>query len=358
MSTSTLPSADASDESELIVIDTDQTGPTSALRWRARGGRTALIVLAVLLMAELISRVLAGGLPNPDWNFAQTDRKVEEMQVMATAGATADVALIGNSSVNAAFVSEDLERLTGFDSFYNAGLDGAGMRQTEDWALNVVVPLTKPDVVVIGLTSRDLNDASTANAEVFDKYLNSRGRARFLDDETAGQRVQRALSEVSALVRISPFIRDPAALVTQYNPDGPDTGEFVLPGEEYNPRPLDVTRTRERALNDYTLGGTELESFGRLVDALQAQGVEVVVVEMPYVAEDYLDMHPNGAADYDAYRDIVRSFTSGRSLPYIDLTDYPWTTTEFYDFLHVNSAGIAIVNQALADGLLALGNQN
>ncbi|MGI9647273.1 MAG: hypothetical protein ACR2OI_02020 [Acidimicrobiia bacterium] len=358
MSTSTLPAADAADEPELIVADADQTRPALMPGWRHRGGKTVLIVLAVLLVAELISRVLSGGLPSPDWNFAQTDRKVKEMETMAAAGASADVALIGNSSVNAAFVTDDLERLTGFDSFYNAGLDGAGMRQTEDWALNVVVPLTNPEVVVIGLTSRDLNDASTANAEVFDKYLNSRGRARFMGEETAGQRVQRALSEASALVRISPYIRDPAALVTQYNPGEPDTGEFVLPGEEYNPRPLDVTRTRERALNDYVTGGIELEAFGRLVDGLQDRGIEVVVVEMPYVAEDYLDMHPSGVADYDAYRDTVRSFTSGRNLPYLDLTDYPWTTAEFYDFLHVNSTGIAIVNQALADGLLALEDQS
>ena len=358
MSTSTLPSAGASDEPELIVIDADQTEPAGVPGGGVRGGKTALIVGAVLLVAELISRVLAGGLPNPDWNFAQTDRKVEEMEAMAAAGVAADVVLIGNSSVNAAFVTGDLERLTGLDTFYNAGLDGAGMRQTEDWAMKVVVPLTSPDVVVIGLTSRDLNDASSANAEVLDKYLTSRGRARFMGEETAGQRVQRALSEASALVRISPFIRDPAALVTQYSPGEPDTGEFILPGEEYNPRPLDVTRTRERALNDYTLGGIELESFSRLVDGLQAQGIEVVVVEMPYVAEDYLDMHPNGAADYDAYRDTVRSFTSERNLPYIDLTDYPWTTAEFYDFLHVNSTGIAIVNQALADGLLVLDGQS
>ena len=227
------------------------------------------------------------------------------------------------------------------------------MRQTEDWALNVVVPLIAPDVVVIGLTSRDLNDASSSNAEVFEKYLNSRGRARFLGEETIGQQVQRAASRVSALVRISPFLRDPASLVTQYNPNGPDTGEFVLPGEDYDPRPLDVTRTRERALNDYSLGGVELDALRRLVAQLESMDIEVVVVEMPFVAEDYLGMHPNGAADYDAYRRVVADFTAENDLTYVDLTTYPWTTSEFYDFLHVNSAGIAVVNALLADELAA-----
>ena len=132
-----------------------------------------------------------------------------------------------------------------------------------------------------------------------------------------------------------------------------DTGEFVLPGEEYNPRPLDVTRTRERALNDYSLGGVELEALGRLVTQLDSLDIEVVVVEMPFVAEDYLDMHPDGVADYEAYRQLVATFTDGNDLAYIDLTDYPWTTDEFYDFLHVNSTGIAIVNAMVADALAA-----
>lgn len=321
---------------------------------RGRNPKVALIALAVVLVVELVARVLSSGLPNPDWNFPQTDRKVGEMEALAANGETASVVLVGNSSVNAAFVTDDLEAQSGLGTFFNAGLDGSSMRLTEDWTLNVVVPLIAPDTVVIGLTSRDLNDASSSNAEVFDKYLTSRGRARFLGEETVGQRVQRALSGVSALVRISPFIRDPASLVTQYNPDGPNTGEFILPGEEYNPRPLDVTRTRERALNDYTLGGIELESITRLVDKLEGQGIEVVVVEMPYVAEDYLDLHPNGLDDYLDYRTTVAAFTDAQNLPYVDLTDYPWTTAEFYDFLHVNSTGIDIVNTMLAEALAEL----
>ncbi|MGI9609170.1 MAG: hypothetical protein ACR2NL_02645 [Acidimicrobiia bacterium] len=338
---------------DLATVDPAPEATRASGPFRRPGLRTALIVIAVLVATELVATVLSGGLPNPDWNFAQTDRKVGEMEAMAAAGETADVVLIGNSSVNAAFITDDLETQSGLGTFFNAGLDGSSMRQTEDWTLNVVVPLVAPDLVVIGLTSRDLNDASSSNAEVFEKYQNSRGRARFLDEETSGQRIQRALSQVSALVRISPFLRDPASLVTQYNPNGPDTGEFVLPGEDYEPRPLDVTRTRERALNDYSLGGVELEALSRLVAQLESMNIEVVVVEMPFVAEDYLDMHPNGAADYDAYRRVVETFAADNDLAYIDLTTYPWTTGEFYDFLHVNSTGIAIVNTMVADALAA-----
>ena len=100
--------------------------------------------------------------------------------------------------------------------------------------------------------------------------------------------------------------------------------------------------------------GIELESITDLVASLEEEGIIVIVVEMPYVAEDYLDLHPNGAADYDDYRAVVDTFTNAQGLAYIDLTDYPWTTAEFYDFLHVNSAGIDLLNRMLAEALVAL----
>ena len=70
----------------------------------------------------------------------------------------------------------------------------------------------------------------------------------------------------------------------------------------------------------------------------------------------YAHVGQHSAADYNAYRRVVADFTDANGLAYIDLTDYPWTTGEFYDFLHVNSAGIALVNAMLADGLVAVGD--
>ena len=336
-----------------VVIDTARPGLAGL--WPRRPGKTALIALAVLVIAELVARFLAGGLPNPAWNFVQTDLKVEEMEALAAAGRSADVLLIGNSSVAAGFISDELEDLLGVDTVYNAALDGSSMRQMEDWALNVAVPLTNPGTVVIGLTSRDMNDDSISNAEVFDKYFESAGRARFLGEEELGQKVQEALGGVSALVRISPFLRDPASLISQYDRSGAHDGTFQLPSDDYNLRTLDVTRTRERALNDFTIGGIETRALRRLTDALKAQGIEVVIVEMPFVAEDYLPLHQNGSADYEAFHDALMAFADGHSVPYIDLTDYPWTRSEFYDFLHLNSSGIALINSMLAEQLTELG---
>ncbi len=351
MTMTTTPPADT--PKVKVVIDSDHPGLAGL--WPRRPGKTALIVVAVLVVAELVARFLAGGLPNPAWNFAQTDLKVEEMEALAAAGRSADVLLIGNSSVAAGFIGDELEDLLDVDTVYNAGLDGASMRLMEDWALNVVVPLTNPGTVVIGLTSRDMNDDSLSNAEVFDKYFESAGRARFLGEEELGQKVQQALGGISALVRISPFLRDPASLISQYDPSGAHDGTFQLPSDEYDVRTLDVTRTRERALNDFTIGGIETQALQRLTDALEAQGIEVVIVEMPFVAEDYLPLHQNGSADYEAFHDALVAFVEGRSVPYLDLTDYPWTKSEFYDFLHVNTSGIALINSMLAELLAELG---
>ena len=343
------PPTDAPDP----VIDTDRPGLAGLLP--RRPSKTALIALAVLVVAELIARFLAGGLPNPDWNFAQTDLKVKEMQALAEGDRSADVLVIGNSSVAAGFIGDELEDLLGIDTVYNAALDGSSMRQMEDWALNVAVPLTNPGVLVIGLTSRDLNDDSISNAEVFDKYLESAGRARFLGEEKIGQKVQRTLADISALVKISPFLRDPASLVSQYDPSGANDGSFQLPSDDYDTRTLDVTRTREGALNDFALGGIETEALQNLTDALEAQGIDVVIVEMPFLAEDYLPLHQNGAADYEAFHEAAVAFAESQALPYLDLTDYPWTKSEFYDFIHLNSSGIALINSMLAEQLAELG---
>ncbi len=116
-----------------------------------------------------------------------------------------------------------------------------------------------------------------------------------------------------------------------------------------------MTRTRERALNDFAVGGIETESLQRLTVALEAQGIDVVIVEMPYVAEDYLPLHQNGAEDYDAFHEAMVAFAESQALPYVDLTTRPWTKSEFYDFLHVNSSGIEIINSMLAQQLIELG---
>jgi hypothetical protein len=343
MATETNPATDT------VLIDLENMA-WNGRRW-PRFTTPSAVAIGVLVLAELIARVLAPGLPNPDWNFQQTDEKFAEMEALAASGTTVDTVFVGNSSVDIAFDAELFLQASGIDSF-NAALNGSSMQQIEAWTTEVVVPLLQPETVIIGISSRDLNDASSSNREVFENYSTSRGRAKFLSEETLGQRVQARLASVSALVEISPFIRDPASLITQYNPDGPGT---FIPPEEYSPRAIDITRTRERALNDFTVGGHEFAALERLLADLKAQGIIVVLMEMPFVEEDYLPLHPDGSEDYQEFSEMLAATTSAAGVPLIDFTQYDWTKAEFYDFNHVNSTGKVRINQLLAESLNAIG---
>ncbi len=324
-----------------------------------RGSRntraTWVTLVAVLIVAELIARFLSAGLADPQWNFAQTDRKVAEMKAIANDGGV-EVLFVGNSAVNSDVISGVISRETSFDGVYNAALDGSPGVLTNDWTINVAEPLLGPDVVVIGLTSRDLNDGSRSNLRVTDGYMNSPGRASFLGQQTAGQKADRFFGELSALVRIRAFLRDPISLITQYRDDIAEErlrGVDDFTREPYGNDDILIDRTRERALNDFTVDpeaapGTQAGAIVDLIERLQNRGVDVVLVEMPHAGADYISLHTNGQADYDAYRATLRSIAEKTGVPLIDGTRPEWTTDYFEDFLHLNSAGANTFSAELA----------
>src|SRR5690606_1104514 len=56
-----------------------------------------------------------------------------------------------------------------------------------------------------------------------------------------------------------------------------------------------------RALEGYELDGPELQALRRLVRDLKADGVRVILVNMPVLSEEYDPLHENGRADHEAY---------------------------------------------------------
>jgi hypothetical protein len=76
-------------------------------------------------------------------------------------------------------------------------------------------------------------------------------------------------------------------------------------------------------------------------------------MDMPFIEEDWIPLHENGVEDYNTYRSTLLGFVESRGLDFIDMTTFGWTKDEFYDFLHVNSAGIELINAMLAEQLVA-----
>jgi hypothetical protein len=210
-----------------------------------------------------------------------------------------------------------------------------------------VLPRLHPELVVIGLSSRELNDHGISQTEQYERYVESIGRAFEIDQPGLSQRIDRAASKVSALVRLRAEIRRPFSVFNQLR--GTATESLVLTEQgattrlrnmEFHIGEVFRERTEDQDLIDYQIGGVEIEALARLIDEIRATGAEVVLVDMPVMEADYIPMHPNGQADFDAYQAALRQFALDHDVQLATPTNDPWPASHFADPLHLNQTGV------------------
>jgi hypothetical protein len=275
----------------------------------------------------------------------ETQLKVEQMDGLAAAGG-ADVVFMGSSIVNAGIDPVLFAELSGTVA-YNASLNATSPRLLEVWAGEIVLPRLHPELVVIGLSSRELNDHGISQTEQYERYTESIGRAFEIDQPSLSQRIDRAASKVSALVRLRADIRRPFSVFNQLR--GTATQSLVLTdqgavtrlrGMEYHIGDVFRERTEGQDLVDYQIGGAEIEALSRLIDDIRATGAAVVLVDMPVMEADYIPMHPNGQADFDAYQAALQQFALDHDVQLASPTNDPWPASHFADPLHLNQTGV------------------
>lgn len=307
---------------------------------------TLVAALVVLLVAEGTSRVVEPRVPvQTRWGSAAIDVKVEQMERLSADGGV-DVVFLGSSIVNsgidpAAFV----EQSPWATSAYNASMAASSPRVLERWATEVVFPMLKPKTVVIGLSSRALNDNGINQKRAFDRYMDSRGRALHLGTATIAQQLESTLEASSALFRLRGQIRLPFTFVNRVK-NGPRRSTITDLGQQTqrSKRKYESTRafrrrTTRRVLVDYELGGVELAALDALVEAAVSQGAEVYVIDMPVVESDYVGMHPQGAADYANYEAAFARLAFDDRLRSVSATSVAEGTRFFGDPLHLNGKG-------------------
>lgn len=330
-------------------IDEQPTSETTRGPVRRRPARLAVIVIvAVLLFGEAGARILEPRLPALDsWGSSNLDDKIEA--VLDLQGTGLDVVFLGSSAVNRGFDANLFTDLTGATAF-NAGVDASSPRLMEVLLEEVVLPTLDPDVVVIGLTSRAFNDNALTQQEILDRYLNSVGRAEFRDTTSIKQRLESVADQVSAFVRLRPLLRQPKQLIDAIR------GKSITPPETTDPPytidPNWAQQMANRALADYQIGDLEMGALGRVVDALQADGVLVVLVDLPVVEDDWADLHPHGVADINAFHAALAAFASGRNIDLIDTREESWPIDQFRDPVHLNLVGQERLTRMVA-GFLA-----
>lgn len=322
----------------------------SKRRWQL----AALATVATLLTAEIGAAALEPRLPEPMvWPSTQVAAKVAQMDELAKNGSKVNVVFLGSS-----VVEQGINPLS-FNSAgdllaYNAALNGASPQSLELWAKEVVFPRLDPQVVVIGLTSRDLNDGGLSQQQFFTHLQTSDGFRR-LSRPQGFARWLEAAAETSAFWRIRSLLRQPGStlidLLGRGKSNRPGPGPFgaespTTGATTYNASTNWRRFWTNRHFNDFSLGGQELEALKRLVQDSLDQGREVVVVEMP-IHDDYLDVQPNGEAAVNQFQALVEKTLSGSSAELINLT-HGFGATDFRDPAHLTPDAAGRLGVSLA----------
>jgi hypothetical protein len=350
-------------------VGADGTTRTLASRMSTRRRRlilAAVAAVAVVLLAEGGARILAPYLAEPQ-RYGDDATAVKVAQMDARGDACTDLVLAGNSMGRdafdpSAFQAADAEHR----SAYNASLDAASPELLEQWVAGEVAPRLAPSTVVLTLASLDVNEAGPATRAALEAY---EGAEQTRSDLMG--RLGAAAGSISDLVSYRTQLRDPTELQAAFErlrtrtaavrPSPAGIDHVIGPdGEGLSRRALHYGGeagaklfTREQLLKGWHLDDDQVAAATSLIAELRANGTEVVLVVLP-VTDDYIDQHPNGATDFDAFLGAAHGIAETTGAPLIDLHD-AGATELFADTHHLNGDGTAWFSVELASRLDALG---
>ncbi|MEX2554917.1 MAG: hypothetical protein WEB06_04735 [Actinomycetota bacterium] len=283
------------------------------------------------------------------WNDWQATHKVAAIDALARRGGS-PLVLMGSSMMDYAVDPGALSKLLGLKRpVFNASLNGAEARLMDFWLLNVVVPRLRPRVVVIGVSSRELNDLGEGTRRAFDAVRDSYGGRAVAGDLSPTERILELGERVSGLVRYRSLLRKPSRL---FDAEPLEEGLAVSAlGAPTHSRRTDVYRTLPPISGGFAVGGSSMRALDHLIGRLESLGIRVLLVEMPISPDGYA-RHPNGIADYRSFQQAVAGFVAAKGLPFSDMLS-PFPTTEWFgDTLHLNRRGRERFTRLLA-GILA-----
>ena len=326
-----------------------RTEPRSDPDRRARPSVPRLIAtaLVVVLVADLLARVVGSQLAEPlVWYDATTQIKAEQIDDPA-AQDIKDV-VVGTSMTLRGFATETYVAESG-RSAYNAALPGAVPSVTERWLLDEVVPSLEPDRVVLGIQTIDFS--AILHEDNLERWEGARAtRPGFLGS------LDRLGAEVSGLVRHRQELRYPGAWLNaaRGTPGPVEDAQGTLTELGFRDVYVDdfSEEARDRTANELSVMDLDsaTDAIRRIEAELDARGIELVLVEMP-VSQAYIDLHPDGQANYEELRGHYYALADELGIEIIDLaTD--WDADErFTDYTHLDLEGAQRVARILAGQL-------
>jgi len=322
--------------------------------------RRSLILgfLAVVLLLEGGARLLAPHIPGQLlWDNQFTQDKADQI---GRAGQV-DVVFVGSSVVNAGIDSGFVAEKSRFSSGYNAGIPSTTPSTWRAWSRDLVWPDLCPEVVVIGISIRDYNDANPGISYDLREYLPSAGRLG-LYGQFSWASLEQQVGRFSTFVRIRSRLREPENvaryLVWGRTPGWPvtvltDGGRFQ--GFDANvyqvPTQAGLDQLAEGAFVDFSVGGNEDRAVRAMIQDAKGLGMRVVVVRMPTLNEELSVVLPDGMADVRAFEEAVDQLGADYNIPvlrYADMDDDPQL---FSDLYHLNLFGTELLSRRLGSDL-------
>lgn len=313
-----------------------------------------LAVLSTLGFAEGAARVVEHRTETPQvmWYDEATQLKVEQMHRLGSASTV----VAGTSMAWQGLVPDVLATVpeaAGSSGVYNAGLAGGVPVVMEPWLTGQVVDVLRPQLVVWGLSSLDFSDVyGDAGLAIYQQAPAT--RPGILAD------ADRRLSDISALVRQRPALRNPSLLVGEERVEaidrwerakeilGPDGERLDFADAVNEDRALEV-RTR---ISPYEPDREDVAAVVRTVEALRSGGVEVVLVELP-VPPRFRALYDAGSQEHTRVTDLLRVLARELDVPLVSVTG-TYDDADFVDFTHLDREGAARFSNEVAGALAAL----
>lgn len=338
-----------------------ETGrPPARLRWR--GGRRPagvvplVVAVAVLALAEIAVGAGMARLDEPKaWPTPELQKKFAQIEGRPRAGRRPDVVLVGDSMMDAGGDPAALARELEGEQVYNASIAGETLPVIADWTTRIVLPRLAPKVVVIGLSSNELNPSALAPESGVGAYRASRvvraaeGRGSPVDRADAFLRKHSMLYRYRSSLR-HPFtgeVVDPNVFDPELTADGQDLAFTKLGYLEKGgaAQAQAVIQGVIAALRGFTVGLENITILQEMIRVSRARGARVLLVAMPVTA-DLIAAHPKGEADY---AEAMEAFAGAASRSGATLLQPGvWPTPLFADPVHLNGLGAAQFTAYLA----------
>lgn len=325
-------------------------GTPSRTRWKPILVTALLVVLGLEFGARFVASQSSFG---EDLLPRLLDEHRTNADARDEAGQATDILFFGTSTAGAAFDPNMVDDRRGYDLWWA----GAGTETLDAFAESFALTLFDTDTVVVGVTSRELNDSRAAeNRVVLDDATRALAWRRVANRDPLTL-VELFASRVSALVRYRSDLRRPTSwlswMAIDVQPEGlttDSTGRLTRYRDRPEPEMSEGDIAREvLALSDYSTGGRQADG---LVSTLETLGDKrVLLVFLPVSFVDYGPLHPNGIADIDAARAVARDAAAEAGVEFLDASDIGEDRTLFGDANHLNQRGSEILTQRVLDAL-------